>query len=196
MATSFWRIKWLWQVLFALCLLPLVYLIWMWANDRLGINSVARLEHFTGDWTLRFLVITLTITPLRRFKALSPLVKFRRQLGLWAFFYGCIHMLCYFGVDVQWNWQVIREDLTIRRFFVIGFIALMLMVPLALTSNNRAIRWMGGERWQQLHRLVYLSAILGVIHYALQGKTLTQTPILYGIIVALLLLYRVVARFV
>jgi len=196
MANSIWRIKWLWMALFAICLLPLAYLIWIWANNRLGINSIEKVAHFTGDWTLRFLLITLTISPLRRIKALSPLVKFRRQLGLWAFFYGCLHMLNYFAVDVQWNWQVIREDLTIRRFFIVGFAALMLMVPLALTSNNRAIRWMGGERWQWLHRLVYVSAILGVIHYGLQGKVFTQTPYIYGAILAVLLLSRIVLKFV
>jgi sulfoxide reductase heme-binding subunit YedZ len=196
MATTFWRIKWLSKAVFAICLLPLVYLGWLWWANKLGINQIERVARFTGDWTLRFLLITLAITPLRRIKALSPLVKFRRMLGLFAFFYGCLHMFHYFGIDVQWNWAVIREDLTVRRFFIVGFAALMLMVPLAATSNNAAIRWMGGARWQLLHRLVYLSAILGVLHYALQGKTLTQTPLIYAVILTLLLLARVVMRFV
>ena len=196
MATSFWRIKWLSKALFAICLLPLAYIIWLWETNGLGVNQVERVARFTGDWTLRFLLITLAITPLRRIKALSPLVKFRRQLGLFAFFYGCLHMFHYFGIDVGWNWQIIREDLTVRRFFIVGFAALMLMVPLAATSNNAAIRWMGGERWQLLHRLVYLSAILGVLHYSLQGKTFTETPLIYAGILAVLLLARVVFRFV
>ena len=183
------------KALFAICLLPLVYLAWLWYANKLGINQIERVARFTGDWTLRFLLITLSITPLRRIKKLAPLGKFRRMLGLFTFFYGCLHMFHYFGIDAQWNWQVIREDLTIRRFFVVGFVALMLMVPLAATSFNLAIRYMGLERWQLLHRLVYLSAILGVIHFALQGKTLTQTPLIYGGILAVLLLARVVFRF-
>jgi len=196
MANSIWRIKWLSKAVFVVCLLPLVYLAWLWYADKLGINQVERVARFTGDWTLRFLMITLAITPLRRIKALSPLVKFRRMLGLFTFFYGTLHMLHYFGVDVQWNWQIIREDLTIRRFFIVGFAAWLLMVPLAATSFNAAIRWMGGARWQLLHRLIYVTAILGVLHYALQGKTLTQTPLMYAALLTVLLLARIVLRFV
>lgn len=196
MATSFWRIKWLSKALFVICLLPLCYILWQWYANKLGINQIERVARFTGDWTLRFLLITLSITPLRKIKALAPLGKFRRMLGLFTFFYGCLHMLHYFGIDAQWNLMVIKEDLTIRRFFVVGFVALMLMVPLAATSFNAAIRYMGLEKWQLLHRLVYLSAILGVVHYLLQGKTFTQTPIIYAVILAILLLMRVVFRFV
>ena len=196
MANSIWRLRWLNKALFAICLLPLIYLAWNWQNNHLGVNPVERAARFTGIWTLRFLVTTLAITPLRRFRALSPLVKFRRQIGLWTFFYGCVHAYIYFGVDVQWNLQIIREDLTIRRFFIVGFAALMLMVPLAATSFNAAIRWMGGPRWQLLHRLVYVSGLLAVTHYLLQGKTFTQTPLIYAGIVVVLLAARVVLRFV
>ena len=196
MAISFWRIKWLSKVLFVICLLPLVYLAWLWYANKLGINQIERVARFTGGWTLRFLLITLSITPLRKIKALAPLGKFRRMLGLFTFFYGCLHMFHYFGIDAQWSLQVIREDLTVRRFFIVGFAALMLMVPLAATSFNGAIRYMGLERWQLLHRLVYVSAILGVVHYLLQGKTFTQTPLVYAGILAVLLLTRVVFRFV
>jgi len=196
MANSIWRIKWLSKAVFAVCLLPLVYLAWLWYADKLGINAIERVARFTGDWTLRFLMITLAITPLRRIKALSPLVKFRRMLGLFTFFYGTLHGLHYFAIDAQWNMQVIKEDLTIRRFFIVGFAAWALMIPLALTSTNAAIRWMGGARWQLLHRLIYLTGILAVVHYALQGKTLTQTPLMYAALLAVLLLARVVFRFV
>ena len=196
MAISFWRIKWLSKALFLICLLPLAYLAWLWYANKLGINQIERVARFTGDWTLRFLLITLSITPLRKIKALAPLGKFRRMLGLFTFFYGCLHMFHYFGIDTQWNFQVIREDLTVRRFFIVGFAALMLMVPLAATSFNAAIRYMGLPRWQLLHRLVYVSAILGVVHYLLQGKTFTQTPLVYAGILAMLLLSRVVLRFV
>lgn len=194
--TSFWRIKWLSKALFVICLLPLIYITWLWHGNKLGINQIERVARFTGDWTLRFLLITLAITPLRKIKALAPLGKFRRMLGLFTFFYGCLHMFHYLGVDTQWNWVVIREDLTIRRFFIVGFVALMLMVPLAATSFNAAIRYMGLERWQWLHRLVYVSAVLGVLHYLLQGKTFTETPLIYAGLLAVLLLSRVVLRFV
>jgi methionine sulfoxide reductase heme-binding subunit len=194
MASSFWRIKWLSKALFVICLLPLVYLAWLWYAQKLGINQIERVARFTGDWTLRFLLITLAITPLRRIKALAPLAKFRRMLGLFAFFYATLHMLHYFGVDTQWNWTVIREDLTIRRFFVVGFLAWLLMVPLAATSFNIVIRRMGFERWQLLHRVVYLCGILGVTHYLLQGKTFTQTPLVYAGILALLLASRLIPR--
>ena len=196
MSTSIWKLRWLNKVLFGLCLLPLIYLVYRWQTNGLGINPIERSAHYTGDWTLRFLILTLAITPLRKIRALTPIVKFRRQLGLWTFFYGCVHAYNYFGLDVQWNLQIIKEDLTVRRFFIIGAMALALMVPLAVTSNNAAIRWMGGQRWQLLHRLVYVSAILGAIHYLWQAKTFVQTPLIYAAVIAILLLSRIVLKFV
>jgi methionine sulfoxide reductase heme-binding subunit len=114
------------------------------------------------------------------------------MLGLFTFFYGCLHGWHYWAIDAQWNWAVIVEDLTFRRFFIAGAIALLLMTPLALTSSNAAIRWLGGRRWQLLHRLIYLSAISAVIHYLWQGKSYTLTPLIYAGILVLLLLFRVV----
>lgn len=189
---SIWRVKWLSKVVFVLCLLPLVWLGWLWYSHQLGINPVERVARYTGTWTLRFLMLTLAITPLRRIYVLSPIVKFRRMIGLFTFFYGCLHALHYFAIDIDWNAQIIREDLTVRRFFIVGFAALVTMVPLAATSFNAAIRWMGGQNWQRLHRLVYLTGVLGVVHYGLQGKVFTQTPYLYAGLLIVLLGARVV----
>jgi sulfoxide reductase heme-binding subunit YedZ len=160
--------------------MPLLWLGWKWYQQELGVNRIEFVARYTGRWTLRLLLITLAITPLRRIPGLNPLIRFRRTLGLFTFFYGTLHGLHYFGVDAQWNWLVITEDLTFRRFFIAGAIALLLMTPLALTSFDAAIRWMGGKRWRRLHRLIYLSGVAAVIHYAWQGKALFQTPLVYG----------------
>lgn len=189
---SVWASPWLKAGVLLLCLAPLLVLAWLWWNERLGFNRVEYVARYTGIWTLRFLLLTLAITPLRRLPGLGNLIRFRRMFGLVTFFYACLHGLHYFALDVQWNWQVIQEDLTIRRFFIVGFAALVLMIPLAATSFNGAIRWMGGRRWQLLHRLVYVSAILGVIHYSLQGKSIVITPLVYGAILLFLLMARVV----
>lgn len=177
---------------FLLCLLPLADLAWRWHGNALGINRIETVARFTGNWTLRFLLLSLCITPLRRIRGLSGLIRFRRMIGLFAFFYGTLHGLHYFAVDVQWNMEILREDLTTRRFFIAGMAALVLMAPLAATSFQGAIRWMGGKNWQRLHRLAYLAAIAGVVHFFWQGKAALWTPIYYGIFLGVLLLYRVV----
>lgn len=140
---------------------------------------------------MRLLLATLAITPLRRIPGLAGLMKIRRMLGLFTFFYGTLHGLHYFALDIQWDPKIIVEDLTFRRFFIAGVLAWLLMAPLAATSFDRAIRWMGGRRWQKLHRLIYFSAMAGVVHYAWQGKTITYRPIYYGAILLVLLLARV-----
>jgi sulfoxide reductase heme-binding subunit YedZ len=190
-----WKSPWLYRLVFVACLLPLLVLAWKWYHQELGVNRIEFVARYTGRWTLRLLLITLAITPLRRIPGLGPLIRFRRTLGLFTFFYGVLHGLHYFGIDAQWNMQVIVEDLTFRRFFIAGAIALLLMTPLALTSSDAAIRRMGGKRWQRLHRLIYLSAIAAVIHYAWQGKALFTTPLIYAGIVAVLLATRVLLFF-
>lgn len=186
-----WKNPWLSRLLFLACLSPLFWLGWKWFHNELGINSIEFVARYTGRWTLRLLLITLAITPLRRIPGLNPLIRFRRMLGLFTFFYGSLHAFHYFAVDVQWNWLVIVEDLTFRRFFIAGGISLALMAPLALTSSNAAIRWMGGRRWQRLHRLIYLSAVAGIVHNVWQGKSLTLPPLIYAGILAILLFVRV-----
>jgi sulfoxide reductase heme-binding subunit YedZ len=186
-----WNSRFAQPVVFLLCLLPLAYLSWRWIHNDLGINRLETVARFTGNWTLRFLLASLTITPLRRLPGQSGLIRFRRTLGLFAFFYGCLHALHYFAIDVQWNQQILLEDLQVRRFFIAGLLSLLLMVPLTLTSFNAAIRWMGGKRWQLLHRLAYVSAAAGVVHFFWQGKAALWTPIYYGLFLGVLLLYRV-----
>ena len=179
-------------VVFLLCLLPLGLLAWRWQANELGINRIETVARFTGNWTLRLLLASLCITPLRRLPGQSGLIRFRRMLGLFAFFYAVLHALHYYAIDVQWNTEIIWEDLQIRRFFIAGMLALVLMVPLAATSFQAAIRWMGGKRWQLLHRLAYVSAAAGVVHFFWQGKAALWTPIYYGIFLGVLLFYRIV----
>ena len=190
-----WKSPWLSRLIIVAALLPLLWLGWRWYHNELGINRIEYVARFTGSGTLRLLMITLAITPLRRIPGLNPIIRFRRMLGLLTFFWGCLHGLHYFAMDAQWSWLVIREDLTIRRFFIAGMLALSLMAPLAATSFNAAIRWMGGKRWQLLHRLVYVSAMAGIVHYAWQGKALVQGPLIYAAILLLLFLARVVLWF-
>lgn len=188
-----WKSPWLPRIVFALCLAPLAVLIWLWQSNALGINALEYVQRYTGRWALRLLLASLAITPLRRIPGLAPLARFRRMLGLFAFFYGALHGWHYFARDAQWNWQVIQEDLTFRRFFIAGAVSLLLMAPLAATSFDRAIRWMGGKRWQLLHRLVYLSVIAAVVHYLWQGKgSFDPTPLVYAGVAFLLLAARVV----
>ncbi len=192
MKKNLWASPWLWWLVFLACLAPLAWLAWRWSHNDLGINRIEFVARYTGRWTLRILLASLAITPLRRLPGLSPLIRFRRMIGLFAFFYGSLHALHYFGIDVQWNWQTITEDLTYRRFFIAGALALGLMIPLAATSFDQSIRWLGGKRWQRLHRLVYISAMAAVVHFWWQGKVGTQTPQLYAAILIALLAIRVV----
>lgn len=176
---------------FLVCLVPLGWLIWRWTHNQLGFNPLETVARDTGDWTLRFLLLTLAVTPLRRLPGLNWLVRYRRMLGLFAFFYGTLHALHYVWIDRLWDWQEMYLDFTLRRFFIVGLIAWLLMIPLAATSYSAAIRWMGGKKWQALHRLIYVSAGLGVLHYYWQGKAMIINPVLYGIALAFLLITRV-----
>ena len=188
----FWNSRYAKPVVFLLCLVPLALLAWRWQHNELGINRIETVARYTGNWTLRFLLLSLCVTPLKRLPGQSGVARLRRMLGLFAFFYGCLHALHYYGLDVQWNLDIIKDDLTTRRFFIAGMAGLGLMVPLALTSFQAAIRWLGGKRWQLLHRLAYVSAIAGVVHFFWQGKAALWTPIYYGMFLGVLLLYRVV----
>lgn len=182
--------RWLPWAVALICLVPMGWLLWKWAHNDLGINSIEYVARFTGRWALRFLLATLAITPLRRIPGLNPLIRIRRTLGLVAFGYGVFHGIHYFWRDAQWNWQIILEDLTIRRFFIAGAVSLVLMTPLAATSFNAAIRWMGGKRWQRLHRLVYLSAMAAIVHYVWQAKSINLTPLIYAAALFILLAIR------
>jgi sulfoxide reductase heme-binding subunit YedZ len=183
--------RWIKVFVFALCLAPVLLLGWAAYRNDLGANPIEFITHATGDWTLRFLAITLAVTPLRKLLKLPDLIRFRRMLGLFAFFYGCLHLTTYLWLDKFFEWSEIVKDIAKRPFITAGFTAWVLMLPLALTSTAGSIRRLGGKRWRMLHRAVYLSAIAGVVHYYWLVKSDVRKPLLYGAIVAALLLFRV-----
>ena len=187
---------------FLACLIPIGWLLWgffgrtpfdqtTWGAG-LGANPIEKITHTTGDWTLWFLLITLAITPARKLLHVPALIKFRRMLGLFAFFYGCLHFLTYIWLDKFFNLHEMLADIAKRKFITVGFTALLLMVPLAITSTTGWIRRLGGKRWQALHRLIYFSAIAGVIHYLWLVKADIHKPVQDGIVLGALLAYRVV----
>jgi sulfoxide reductase heme-binding subunit YedZ len=181
-------------VLFVAGLLPAARLVWLGLHNGLGANPIEFITHETGDWTLIFLVLTLSVTPARRLLGRPELIRYRRMLGLFAFFYGCLHFTTYIWLDKFFDIAEMLKDVRKRKFITIGFTGFVLMLPLALTSTAGWIRRLGGKRWQMLHRLVYLSAIAGVVHYYWLVKSDIRKPVFYGMLVALLLLYRVAAR--
>lgn len=177
---------------FVACLLPLVILAWQGFNHNLGANPIAEITNQTGIWTLRFLLITLAVTPARRLTGWNRLVQLRRMLGLFAFFYAGLHFVTYLWLDQFFEWQEIVADVMQRPFITVGFASFILLIPLAVTSTTAMIRRLGGKWWQRLHRLVYLIAIGGVVHYLWLVKADTQSPLIYGGLLAILLGYRLV----
>jgi sulfoxide reductase heme-binding subunit YedZ len=185
--------KWSKPVVFLLCLFPLAGLGWRALHGELTANPIEFITHATGDWTLRFLVITLCITPFRKILQIPELVRFRRMLGLFAFFYACLHFTTYIWLDKFFDLSEMWKDIAKRKYITVGFSAFLLLIPLAVTSTAGWIRRLGGKRWQMLHRLIYFSATLGVIHYYWQVKSAVIRPLTYGAIVAVLLLWRLFA---
>lgn len=181
--------------IFAASLVPLAWLAWAGLHGLLGANPISEITKETGTWTLRFVVLTLAITPVRRLTGWNALVRYRRMLGLFAFFYGTLHFLTYVWLDQFFDAGSIAKDVMKRPFITMGFAAFLLMVPLALTSTTGWIRRLGGKRWQALHRLVYGTAVLGVVHYWWLVKADVSRPFAYGVIVAVLLAIRLVFRF-
>ena len=173
----------------AVCLLPLVRLAVLGLNDGLGANPIEFITHSTGTWTLVGLLVTLSITPLRHLSGYAGLVRYRRMLGLFAFFYACLHALTYFWLDQFFDPASIGKDIVKRPFITVGFAAFVLLIPLAITSTNAMMRRLG-RRWKTLHRLIYLIALLGVVHYLwLVKKDMTQ-PMLFGAVLLVLLAIR------
>lgn len=173
------------------CLWPFAVLAWGAVNNTLGADPTAHIELTTGYTTLMLLTIGLGITPLRRVSPrLSWLIKFRRLIGLFAFFYATVHMLAYVGLYAGFSVQSMLEDIAKRRFITMGVTAYLLLIPLALTSTNWAIRKLGGKRWNLLHKLVYVAALCGVIHYWWQVKTGVLLPLPFTVAVIVLLLAR------
>jgi sulfoxide reductase heme-binding subunit YedZ len=184
--------RWAKPLVFALCLLPLMWLLYLVAQDQLGANPQEALIRATGDWALRFLVIVLTVTPLRELSGLSVLARYRRMLGLFMYFYALLHFLSYSGFDMGFDVADIVIDIAKRPFILVGSLALLLLTPLAATSFNAAIRALGAKRWQRLHRLVYAVAGLAILHFFWMraGKNDFAEVLVYAGILALLLGWR------
>ena len=175
------------------CLAPLGWLLWQAFSEGLGANPIEKVIRRTGDWTLIFLLITLGISPLRHLTGWNRPNGLRRMMGLYAFFYACLHFMTYVGIDQFFSWESIVEDVMNHKRIAVGFASFILLIPLAMTSSDRMIRRLGVKRWRALHQLVYLAAVGGVIHYLWLVKKDRQTPLIYAGVLAVLLGYRVMA---
>ncbi len=171
-------------------LVPLALLVWDQSHNRLGANPQNFLILTTGMMTLIFLILTMAVTPLRKIAGLNWLIQFRRMLGLYAFFYGCLHFLCFFSLDRAFSVSSTLTEMLKRKYLILGSTALIVMIPLAITSTNGMIKRLGGKRWRVLHRLAYVAAIAGVIHYYMQVKADTRQPLVFAAVLAVLLGYR------
>ncbi len=184
------RIRWSKPLVFLICLLPLCLLLLRTVNNDLGANPVEALTHDTGDWALRFLLISLAVTPLRMLTGRSWLIRYRRMLGLFAFFYALLHFAIYLWIDQGFLWSEIIADILKRPYITLGFAAFLLLVPLAMTSTKGMVRRLG-KRWVSLHRFVYLSALLAILHFIWLVKADYREPGLYLVIFLLLMLFRI-----
>lgn len=184
-------LRWLKSLLFVLCLLPLVVLAYGVVTASIAGDPVETMTEVTGQWALRFLLLTLSITPLRKIFKLADLVKFRRMLGLFAFFYAFCHLNVYIVFDQFFDWPEIWRDTVEKKFVFAGMLALVLMIPLAITSTNGWIKRLGGKRWQRLHRLVYVVGIAAVIHFIWLVKADLTQPLIYALILIFLLGFRI-----
>ena len=182
-------------VVFVNSLVPLVLLLWDLYYKRVGPNPLEFATRTTGMLTLIFLSLTVAVTPLRKIFGINSLVKVRRMLGLFAFFYGALHLLTYIWFDRLFNLISVGQDVAQRPFILAGMIAFLLMVPLAITSTNKMVKRLGGKRWAKLHRLVYLSAIAGVIHFWMLVKSDTRLPLTFAFILLFLLGYRLLSKY-
>ena len=189
------RLKLIKLTVFLLALLPLLRVVLLGFQDRLGANPIEFVTRASGDWTLYFLCITLAITPLRRLTGMGWLLKLRRMLGLYTFFYACLHFLCFIWFDHFFDIDAMWRDVIKRPFITVGFSAFVLLLPLAITSSNRMMRWLG-RRWGMLHRLIYLIAVLALLHFwwMRAGKNNFADPLLFGAIVSVLLGARLAFR--
>jgi len=183
--------KWIKLPVFVLCLVPLGHLVWRALHHHLTANPIEYITHQTGDWTLNFVVITLAVTPARKLLRVPELVRFRRMLGLFAFFYGLLHFSTWIGLDQFFDWTAMLHDVRKRPFITAGFTGFVLMIPLALTSTAGWIRRLGGKHWLALHRLIYVTAVAGVVHYYWLVKSDVRRPLFYAMLVGALLALRV-----
>jgi len=189
------RIRWIAKPLvFTLCLTPLMWLGWQVFAGGLGANPIEAVNRFLGDWALRFLLISLAVTPLKEVLGLPVLIRFRRMLGLYAFFYVFLHLSSYIGLDQFFAWGEIWADIVKRNFITVGMIAFALLVPLACTSTKGMIKRLGASSWKKLHMLVYPAAILAVFHFFMMVKADIREPLIYAAVLTVLLGYRLVVQ--
>lgn len=181
--------KYVKPLVFIICLIPLAMLVWDGFHDALGANPIEKITHRTGDWALRFLLITLAVTPLRLLFGWKKLIRFRRMLGLFAFFYGCVHFSIYIVFDHFFDMNEIIKDIIKRPYVTVGFTAFMLLIPLAVTSTNKMMKRLG-RRWKQLHQLVYVIAVLAILHYLWLVKADVLQPVIHAIVLVALLVIR------
>ena len=181
---------WFKAAAFVLALVPLGVIVAAASAGDLGANPVETLIHHFGEWGLRLMLVTLAVTPIRRLTGWNPLVRLRRMLGLYAFFYAVLHLATYVILDRSLSLEEILDDLTERPYIMVGFAAFVLLVPLAATSTNAMVRRLGGRRWRRLHRLAYVAAVGGVVHYWWLVKADVREPLVYAAVLALLLVLR------
>ena len=183
-------------VVFTALLIPFAWSAWyiyqayLGHHTPLGANPIEAFIRFNGDWAMRILLITLAVTPFAKFGKMPDLYRFRRMFGLFAFFYGFVHIMGYVGLDQVFYWAAIWDDILKRNFITVGAIAFLLMTPLAITSTKGMMRRLGGKRWRALHRLIYPAAVLVIVHYYMMIKADPIEPVIYGIILAVLLAAR------
>jgi len=182
-------------VLFINCAVPVAMLAWDASQGHLGANPLEFVTRTTGALTLIFLMAALAVTPLRKILGFPWMIKFRRMTGLFAFFYGCLHLLTYIWFDKSFDFPAMAHDISKRPFIMLGMLAFFLMVPLAITSTNQMVKRLGGKNWNRLHKLVYVSAVAGVLHYYLLVKADVRKPLLFAFIVTVLLGYRVLNNY-
>lgn len=184
-------VGWIKAAVFALCLMPLGRLGWLASSDSLGANPIEHITRATGWWTLAFLLITLTVTPARRLLSIPWLLRLRRMLGLFAFFYACLHFTTYLWLDQFFDWAAMLKDIAKRPFITAGFTAFVLLIPLAATSTNAMVKRLGARRWQALHRTVYVIATLGVVHFWWLVKKDVTEPAWFAAVLSALLSARI-----
>lgn len=182
--------RWLKPLVFTVSLLPVAWLGWQAVYGSLGVNPVETLNRTLGDWALRFLLLALAVTPLRQWTHWAPLARLRRMMGLFAFFYVGLHLASYIGIDLFFDWAALWKDVVKRTYITLGMGCFLLLLPLALTSTDAMIRRLGGKAWRKLHRLVFPAAILGVAHFWLMVKADIREPVVYAVILAVLLGWR------
>ncbi len=188
------RLNWVLKPLVhAAALGPLVWLVWLGLDGQFGPNPAEFINRYTGDWAIRFLLIALAVTPVRGITGLAVVMRFRRMLGLYAFFYALLHVSSYVALDQYFAWAAIWQDILKRNYITVGMLGLVILMVLAVTSPKAMVKKMGGRNWQRLHKLVYVAAIAAPVHFFMMRKGFQIEPLIYGGIAGLLLAYRAVA---